>query len=318
MEYKDYYEILGVPKNADQKQIKSAYRSLARQHHPDKNRDDLGAEEKLKAINEAYEVLGSPENRARYDRLGRNYHRYQQMGGNPSEFDFSQWFRPGGSGGGAHVDLGDLFGGRSGTGFSDFFETIFGSGGARRATGRQENMFGRQSQSRSRDIERAVEVSLEEAYHGTTRAIGQNGERFMAKIPAGAKTGMKIRLRGKGKSGPSGSGDLFLVVQVKAHPTFTREDHNLRVNVAVDAPTAVLGGSVTVPTLAGPVSLTIPAGTQGGQTFRLAGKGMPRLRSKEPPGDLLASVQIRIPKQLGSEERALYEQLSRIAKSKSA
>lgn len=309
MEYKDYYKVLGVPKNADQQQIKSAYRRLARQHHPDRNRDDLGAEARFKVINEAYEVLGSPENRSKYDQLGHNYHRYRQMGGNPSGFDFSQWFRAGHSGAGARVDIGDIFGAQHGNGFSDFFEAIFGSGGARQGTGRQQHMFGRQRREKARDIEQSVELTLEEAFRGTSYTIDQNGERLTARIPAGARTGTRIRLRGKGASSPSGPGDLFLVIKVKSHPTFSREGNNLRVMVAVDALTAVLGGSVTVPTLSGAVNLTIPPGTQGGQTFRLAERGMPSLRGKEPPGDLLASIQIRIPTQLHDEERALYEQL---------
>ncbi|MFQ5398377.1 MAG: DnaJ C-terminal domain-containing protein [Anaerolineae bacterium] len=313
MEYKDYYKILGVSRDADEKQIKRAYRRLAREYHPDKNQGNKAAEEKFKEINEAYEVLGNPDNRAKYDRLGRNYHRFQQMGGNPADFDFSQWFGAAGSGRQqrVNVDMGDLFGG-SGGGMSDFFEALFGndvfsrSGGQRAPRGYDDRA--------NFDIEQPVEITLEEAFHGTSRTFGENGSQFTAKIPAGANTGTRIRLRGKGKRRPHGAGDLFLVVKVKPHPTFTRSGNDLSVKVDVDAVTAVLGGKVIVPTLDGPVSLTIPAGTQGSQTFRLKGKGMPHLRNASRRGDLLATVRIRIPTQLMAEERELYQKLADLKK----
>ena len=306
MEYKDYYQTLGVSKQASKKEIKRAYRQLAQQYHPDKNPGNKKAEEKFKAINEAYEVLGNPDNRAKYDQLGHNYHRYRQMGGDPADFDFSQWY--GGGGQRVNVDLGDLFGGG---GMSDFFNAIFGGGLGQRRTAGTADFLGRQ-QTVNLDIEQKVEISLEEAYHGATRTYSQNGDQFTAKIPAGAKTGAKIRLRGKGNQGPGGRGDLFLVVKVLPHATFKRTGNNLQVTVKVDAPTAVLGGKVIVPTLTGPVSLTIPPGTQGGQTHRLKGKGMPHLRNNELKGDLLAKIHIRIPRQISPEERALYEQLAQL------
>lgn len=319
MEYKDYYQILGVSKNADEKDIKRAYRRLARQYHPDKNPDDKTTEERFKEINEAYEVLGDPKKRARYDQLGSNYHRFRQGGGHPGDFDFSQWANQAGRGGYYQQvnlnDLGELFG-SSGSGFSDFFNAIFG-GGLGQSVGRQEP-FRRRAQASGGNAEQTVEITLEEAYQGTTRTFSQNGSRFTAKIPAGAKPGTKIRLRGKGNPGPAGPGDLFLVVQVKPHPTFRRAGHNLRVDVGVDVTTAVLGGNVTVPTLTGPVSLTIPSGTQGGQTFRLKGKGMPRLRQPEQAGDLLATVRIEIPAELSAKERELYEQLATLTEDRTA
>lgn len=302
MEYKDYYKILGVGKSADEKEIKRAYRQLAREFHPDKNPNNKAAEEKFKDINEAYEVLGNPDNRKKYDQLGANYHRYQQMGGNPADFDFSQWFSGGGGQQGS-VNLGDLFG-------SDFFETIFGrSGGGQRQ--QTADFFGRQ-QAPNRDVEQAVEITLEEAYQGTTRSFSQNGDRFTAKIPAGAQDGSRIRLRGKGAPSPAGVGDLFLVVKVLPHAVFERKKEHLLATVEVDVLTAVLGGKITVPTLTGPVKLSIPAGTQGGQTFRLKGKGMPDSSQKEAYGDLLATVNIRVPRKLGEKERMLYEELAKL------
>jgi curved DNA-binding protein len=187
MEYRDYYDILGVDRNASEKDIKKAYRKLAREFHPDKNPNNKQAEEKFKEINEAYEVLGSPENRTKYDQLGRNYHRYQQMGGAPGGFDFSQWFAGGGPSGGyqqVNVDLDDLFGGSGG--FSDFFNAIFGGGrGGRRQTA--DSLFGQQQASRlGQDMEHRVNISLEEAYtghnpyseYGQRKFHGQNSQRL--------------------------------------------------------------------------------------------------------------------------------------------
>jgi curved DNA-binding protein len=312
MEYKDYYTILDVSKDADNKTIKRAYRQLARKYHPDKNPGDKKAEETFKEINEAYEVLGNADNRAKYDRLGRNYHQYQQMGGSAPDFDFSQWFGgAGGTQGRVHVDMGDLFGG--GGGFSDFFNTIFGGGGSRGPSMRQEDLFGQaRGQGPSLDRNQTVDITLEEAYQGTKRKIQQNGSQFTTKIPAGAKTGTKVRLRGKGNAGPYGQGDLYLVVNVLPHSTFERAGNNLRADVAVDVATAVLGGKVEVPALDGPVQLTIPPGTQGGQVFRLKGKGMPHLRDEAKFGDLMARVKIRIPREINDDQRRLYQQLAEI------
>jgi len=317
MEYKDYYKILGVSKDADDKAIKRAYRQLARQYHPDKNPGDEQAEETFKEINEAYEVLGDADNRSKFDRLGRNYHRYQQMGGHPTDFDYSQWFGGASSSGSyapGNVDLGDLFGGG---GFSDFFNTIFGGAAARAAAAnsqRQDDTFGRaRGQDTNLDATQTVDISLEEAYEGTARTFNQNGSQFTTKIPAGAKTGTKIRLKGKGNVGSYGRGDLYIVVNVLPHERFERAGNNLRVDVAVDDVTAVLGGKVQVPTLDSDAQLTIPAGTQGGQIFRLKGKGMPTIRGATKLGDLMARVKIRVPENLSDAQRNLYRQLAGLA-----
>ena len=314
MEYKDYYRILEVDRKANEKDIKRSYRRLAQKYHPDKNPNDNSAEDKFKEINEAYEVIGDSENRAKYDQLGQSYHRYQQMGGASGGFDFSQWAQAGGGGGNyqrVNIDLDDLFG--SSGGFSDFFNTVFGGGVRPQRRGQQE-MFSRRVSQKGQDIEHQVEISLEEAYHGTARRIArENGEQFTAKIPKGAKTGTKVRLRGKGEVGPAGPGDLYLVVNVINHDSFARDGDNLKVNVPVYVTTAVLGGKVKVPTFGGPVNLKIPAGTQGGRTFRLSGKGMPRLREEDQFGDLLAKVLIRVPETISEEEKQLYEQLARIS-----
>jgi curved DNA-binding protein len=314
MEYKDYYQILGVDKNASEKDIKRAYRKLAHQYHPDKNPNDNSAEERFKEINEAYEVVGDADNRSKYDQLGRSYHRYQQMGGASGGFDYSQWAATGGPRGSyqqVNIDFEDLFG--SSGNFSEFFRTVFG-GGVRTQSSGMDGLFGqgfgRQSGAASRDMDYELSITLEEAYHGTSRTLSARGERFTAKIPRGAKSGTKIRLRGKGQPGPTGPGDLYLVIQVQKHDTFKQDGHNLKVVVPVSVVDAVLGARVTVPTMTGDVKLTIPSATQGGQTFRLKGKGMPHLRNKEQFGDLLVTIRIRIPDSLNEEEEALYRQLA--------
>lgn len=296
MEYKDYYRILGVDRDADDKAIKKAYRQLARRYHPDKNPGDKQAEDRFKEINEAYEVIGDPEKRRKYDELGSNYFRYQQMGGDPRAYDFSQWFAGQGGARGERINIDDLFGGGD---FSDFFNSIFGGAG------------GTRTQPLRRDTEQPVQITLEEAYHGTTRTlVDTDGNRFNVRIPAGIETGKRVRFRGKGAQG----GDLFLVIEVLPHPHYTREGSTLRTTVEVDVLTAVLGGDARVSTLKGDVMLKIPAGTQGGSTFRLKERGMPRLRQKDAHGDLLAQVQIRVPKTLSARERALYEQLAALQK----
>ncbi|HSH05151.1 MAG TPA: J domain-containing protein, partial [Anaerolineae bacterium] len=208
------------------------------------------------------------------------------------------------------VNFNDIFGGgRGGGDFSDFFSSIFGGmGGAQQAGGFRGG--GRSSQRLN--MEQEVMITLEEAYQGTTRTFTtQSGSSFTAKIPAGADTGNKIRLRGKGHQAGQGQvGDLFLVVKVREHGQFERQGDDLAVVVDIDVPTAVLGGKATVPTLTGSVTLTIPAGTSGGQSIRLSGKGMPKVKQKGQFGDLYAKMRIKIPRNLTEEERALYEQLA--------
>jgi curved DNA-binding protein len=323
MKYEDYYKILGVDRDASEKDIKRAYRRLARQFHPDVNPGDKQAEEKFKKINEAYEALGDPEKRAKYDRLGASWQQWQRTGHDPSQFDWSQWFSS--APGGAHVewggDLGDIFGGAGAGVFSDFFRTIFGGVGGGTRTRTAEDLFRRTTSQRVRrgqDMEASVDITLEEAFHGTTRTLERDRHRIRIKIPPGAKSGSKVRVAGEGTTGfgDSPPGDLHLNITVKPHPVFTRDIDNLRCDVAVDVYTAVLGGHVLVPTLNGDVSLRIPAGTDGGKTFRLRGKGMPNPRRPEQHGDLLATVQIKVPQSLSSHERELFEELARLQRRK--
>lgn len=311
MEYKDYYKILGVDKTADEKEIKKAYRRLARQFHPDMNPGDKAAEARFKEINEAHEVLSDPEKRRKYDELGQNYQRWQQAGGQPGGFDWSQWMA-GGQPGGVRVeygdikDLNDLFG-RSG--FSDFFDAIFGgavSQGGRRRTSRAAT-------AAAQDIEQEVEITLEEAFRGTQRLMEVDGRRLEVKIPAGVKTGSRVRMAGEGPSGGHNGprGDIYLVIKVLPHPIFERRGDDLHCEAPVDIFTALLGGEARVPTLDGPVALRIPPGSQAGRTFRLTGQGMPRLKA-EGRGDLYAKLRLTLPEKLSDEELRLVREWARL------
>ncbi|HHS97481.1 MAG TPA: J domain-containing protein [Chloroflexi bacterium] len=314
MEYKDYYQILGVSRDATEDEIKRAYRRLARKYHPDVNPGDKEAEERFKEINEAYEVLSDPEKRRKYDQLGAAWREWERMGGQPDDFDWSQWVSAAPGGQRVYVrygtaeDLEDLFGGSSP--FSDFFTQIFGGLG-----GAPGGFEFRARPRRGQDLEHEVEISLEEAYHGTTRLLQKDGRRLQVKIPPGAYTGLRIRMAGEGGPGAAGGqpGDLYLRVRVAPHPRFERRGDDLYTTVPVDLYTAVLGGKVRVETLAGPVMLTIPPGTQNGQTFRLRGKGMPKLRQKGQYGDLYARVEVRLPTRLTPRQRELFEELRRLS-----
>ncbi|MCX8023998.1 MAG: J domain-containing protein [Thermanaerothrix sp.] len=303
MEYKDYYKILGVDRNATEEEIKKAYRRLAMKYHPDRNPGDKSAEEKFKEINEAYEVLGDPEKRKRYDALGESYFRWQQSGA-PGDFNWQEWFAQGPVGTRTvRIDLDDLFGDLGG--FSDFFSAIFG--GMPSATTRTT---GRRTRQTTPAVEQPVQITLEEAYRGTTRLIQVDGRRLEGKIPPGARTGTKVRLAGQGPVGPNGQrSDLYLVIEVLPDPRFERKDDDLYTEVTIDLYTAVLGGQVTVPTLSGDVILTIPPGTQPGQIFRLSGRGMPNLRNPQKYGDLYVKVKVELPRHLTPQQRALFEQL---------
>jgi len=301
MDYKDYYKILGVSKSATEKEIKSAYRKLAQKYHPDRNPGNPKAEDKFKEINEAHEVLGDPQKRAKYDQLGSSYAQWERAGRPGGGFDFGQWTS--GRSGGTRVeyrDLNDLFGGG---GFSDFFTSLFGGGFGEPATRTSTRRM------RGEDMEQPVEVSLEEAYHGTECTLTKGERRLTVKIPPGARTGTKVRVAGEGSLGQI-SGDLFLVVNVRPHARFRREGDDLHVDMPIELYTALLGGEVRVPTLIGDVVLTIPPETQSGRTFRLAGKGMPKLRQPNEHGDLYAHAVIRIPTQLTDAERKLITQLA--------
>ena len=312
MEYKDYYKILEVDRNATGKEITKAYRKLARKYHPDVNPGNEQGEERFKVINEAHEVLSDPEKRKKYDQLGTSWRQWQNMGRQPGGFDWSQWHaQPGG--GRVHVqygDLGDLFGGAGG--FSDFFEAVFGGMGQRRAGA--SGARGQPRAARGQDYEQEVEITLEEAFSGGTRIMQKDGRRLEVKIPAGVQTGSKVRMRGEGGEGFGGGakGDLYLKVRVLPHRTFERKGDDLYCEVPVDLYTAVLGGEVSVPTLKGGAMLKIPPETESGKSFRLSGQGMPHLKDSQERGDLYAKVRVKVPQNLTDRERELFRQLASV------
>jgi curved DNA-binding protein len=314
MNYRDYYKILGVAKNASQEEIRSAFRKLARKYHPDANKGDPAAEDKFKELNEAYQVLSDPDKRSKYDQFGASWQQYERMGGRPEDFDWGSWRSAGGGATRINLeDLQDLFGQGAGAGvggFSDFFEALFGSsgiGGQPRGSRRTTRSSGR-----IRDTEQEIEITLEESFHGTKRLFRDHeGKQFEVSIPPGVRTGTKIRVAGKAGKSMFGQppGDLFLRIKVAPHGYFKREKTNLLIERSVDLFTLLLGGEIQVPTLERSVVLTIPAGTANGKTFRLRGKGMPDPNKPDARGDILVTLQVELPTHLTDEEKKLYEML---------
>jgi curved DNA-binding protein len=302
MEYKDYYKILGVARDASASEIKGAYRKLAMQYHPDRNPGDKQAEERFKEMNESYQVLSDPQKRARYDQLGDSYSQWQQQG-TPGNFNWGQWTgQPGGSY--QEVNLNDLFGDAT---FSDFFRSIFGGmgeGQAVRGRGRGRAPAVQEPQP--------VRISLKEAFTGTTRTLQVGKRRMEVKLPAGASSGTKIRVAGAGGARADGNpSDLYLALEVEQDPAFERDGNDLHTQATIDVFKAILGGEVEVATLTGKVVLTIPPGTQPEQVFRLAGRGMPQLKSPGVKGDLYVLVKVQIPKGLNTQQKSLLEQASK-------
>ena len=298
MDYKDYYQILGLPRSASTEEIRKAYRKLAMQYHPDHNPGDKQSEDRFKEINEAYQVLNDPQKRAHDDRVGSAYSNWQQRGGQGG-FDWGRY--AGGTPGGTRVeyeDLNDLFGGDGGL-FSEFFRTIFGGG---------MGTAGTQTSRAAPGYQQQVEISLEDAFNGKTLELPSDGRRKQVRIPPGVRTGSKVRVTG---SGPNGT-DLYLIVQVKENENFERKGNNLYTNAKVDLFTAVLGGEAEVETMNGKVKLTIPAGTQPEQMFRVTGRGMPQLKDPGTRGDLFVRLKVEIPRSLSSKQRELFEEASRI------
>jgi curved DNA-binding protein len=320
VQYKDYYQILGVPRNASDADIKKAFRKLAREHHPDVAKDKKAAEEKFKEINEANEVLSDPEKRKKYDTLGPNW---QDAGG----FEPPPGWAGAAAGRRTHGGAREFHFG--GTGFSDFFEQFFGGGGGRSyGFPMDEEDFEeagpRQARSRrGRDIEGDLLVTLDEAMHGTMRPISlqttdprtgkQETESFTVRIPAGASDGRRIRVPGKGAPGANGgeAGDLFLRVRLAAHPDFRTHESDLYHDLDLAPWEAVLGTELVIPSLDGDkIKMRIPAGTTNGQQLRLRGRGLPKGKSGER-GNLYAVVNIVLPTDVNEEEHALWEKLAK-------
>jgi curved DNA-binding protein len=301
MDFKDYYKILGVERKASADEIKKAYRKLAVKYHPDKNSNNKQAEEKFKEMNEAYEVLGNTEKRKKYDELGENWNQHRQHGGGEGNFDWSKWQNAGG--GRRRTSNEDMFGGEGD--FSDFFSNIFGgNGGSTRS--RQPR--------KGNDYEAALNLTLEEAYTGTTRQLETDGEKLQVKIKPGVKEGQILRMKGKGGAGMNNGprGDVLMTVHVESHNYFERKNDDLYCEMPVDLYTAILGGKTLIKTLKGDIRMDIAKETESGKTLRLKGMGMPKFGKENEFGDLYAKVKILIPKNISSEEIELFEKLAKI------
>lgn len=301
MDFKDYYKVLNVPKSAKADEIKKAYRKLAVKYHPDKNPGDKASEEKFKEINEAYEVLGNLEKKKKYDELGEDYKHYQQ--GRPRENDFD-WS---GFSGQTGRRRGQAGGGGFGGNFSDFFESIFGDDFSRNTMGKKKSVKGE-------DYSSAIEISLEEAYNGTSREISIDGQNIKMKINPGIKTGQVLRVKGKGQvgSGAGISGDLFITIRIASHPYFKRKNGDLYCDFPVDLYTIVLGGKALVRTLRGTMKIDIPKGTPNNKVLRLKGLGMPDFQNPVKFGDLYAKVDVQTPKDLTERELQLFKELAKL------
>ena len=323
MDFKDYYATLGVAKTATDKELKQAYRKLARKHHPDVNPGDKSAEARFKEINEAYEVLGDPGKRRKYDELGANWRAYEQAQrtGGPNPFEQGGWtVNMGGGPGGfrtmSEEEMQEIFG--TDNPFSDFFNTFFGGFGGE--TGGRRAKAGRARARKGRDLEHEMDLTLEEADQGVTRRLsvkqGGHTRTVDVRVPAGVGDGSRVRVSGEGERGESGaaSGDLYLRVHLLPHPLFERKGRDLYTKVQVPLTVAVLGGEVNVPALGGrTLRLKVPPTTQNGQVFRLKGQGMALSGKSGQRGDLYATLEVQLPRDLTPEERSHYEALARLA-----
>lgn len=299
--FQDYYEILEVPREASQDDIKKSYRKLARKYHPDMNKG-ADSEERFKKVAEAYEVLGDPENRKKYDRLGRNWKMGQEFTPPPGWEDISFNFGGGGGGGG---------------GFSDFFSSLFGQGGPGMGGGRRRAP--RPRGGRSHEVE--LEIAFDEAFHGTQKSFalqvssqqGASTREYELKIPPGTTPGSTMRLAGQGEKGSHGArdGDLLVKIQIAPHPSYRLNGRDITTTLRVAPWEAALGADVSVRTPDGEVELSLPAGSQSGQKLRLKGRGFPN--AKGPRGDMFVEIMVVVPLTLSSEERELFEKLGRVS-----
>ena len=312
MDYKDYYQILGVDKKATKEEIKKQYRKMAQKYHPDRNPDNKASEEKFKDMQEAYEVLGNETKRAKYDQLGANWNQVRDEG---AGFDFSQWAQQG-AGRNYRVSYDDMF--ESGGGFSDFFTSFFGGGGDFRqaGVGGQQGRRRQSARMKGQNYQANLTITLHEAYHGTSAILTVDGEKIKVPVKPGVKDGQVLRVRGKGAASPSGdeSGDLLIKINVNNNTPFELKDNDLHLEVKTDLYTALLGGKINIQSIGKPISINIPAETQNGKALRLRGLGMPVYGKKDEFGDLYVKIIVTLPENLSHDEKALFEQLKNLRK----
>ncbi|MFH2059465.1 MAG: J domain-containing protein [Pseudomonadota bacterium] len=312
MEYKDYYKTLDVDRKADNREIKKAYRKLARKCHPDVNQNDSAAAQKFSDLNEAYEVLSDPEKREKYDQLGSQWQSHQRNDGRPEDFNWGNQQSTSAQG---HTyktvdpkDFEELFG--TAGGYSDFFENLFGRGNQGQADKDQQFYHSTQPQ-RGRDLEHPVQVSLTEAFSGTSRVLEwEDGRKIDVKIPRGVKSGSRVRIKGQGGQGidKNSTGDLFLKIKVLPDKRFLRDNDDLKLTISVDMFTMLLGGKISVSGIDRSVNLDIPPETRNGRIFRLKKMGMPKMKQPDQRGDLYVTVETILPKNLSAGEKKLVAQ----------
>ncbi len=308
MEYKDYYKILGVDKNATADEIKKVYRQLAKKYHPDKNPGNKAAEEKFKGITEANEVLSDPEKRKKYDTLGANWKQYENAG--PSQSRGGYYSNQGHSNFGNAGNFENIFGE---SGFSDFFESFFGGG----FTGAKNKASAFKQVRKGRDYEAILVVTLEEAYSGTEKEISVDGKKLRVKIAPGVDDGKKLRLPKQGAEGINGGerGDLYLVIKIDKHQVFDRKADDLYITLTIDLYTAILGGKKEIKTIDGKnISISIPKETDNGKILRLKSLGMPKYDASKTRGDLFITITVKLPKNLSAKEEKLFKELSELRK----
>jgi len=310
MEYKDYYKILGLEKNASADAIKKTFRKLAMKYHPDRTKGDKNAEEKFKEINEAYEVLSDLEKRKRYDEVGSSWQQYQQYGGEQG-FDWSRFSDMGRQTGRTYTfdgDFRDLFGEG---GYSDFFEMLFGQ---RSRPGRKGSRSKRNIQVKGADYKAEIEISLEEAYKGTQRIFRHNNQSIKLKIKPGIEDGHILKLEGKGESARNAEmpGDLLITIKIKDDPVFKRKGNDLYADLNIDLFNALLGGKVQFKSFKGICKIDIPSGTQNGKLLRLQKMGMPVYAKSGEYGDLFLKINIELPEKLTDKEKNLFRQLQEL------
>lgn len=312
MEFKDYYKVLGVDKKATEDEIKKAYRTLARKYHPDTNKTDKDAESRFKDISEAYEVLKDTEKRRKYDNLNNSYSNFRSTGGRNEDFNWQDWFAKSGQTGkqprGEGRTVGDFF--NTGGGISDFFERIFGGGFA------QQQGF-KQPPARGEDYTTEVELTLEEAFKGTSRTLQINGQKLEIKFKPGIADGQQLKISAKGLPGKHGgtAGDLLINVKIPQHKQVTRTGDDLRVDATIDLYKAIFGGTSKIKTFGGVLEFNIPPESQPGKLVSLRGQGMPKYANPAQRGDLFITLNVKLPTKLTDKEKELFEQLRELRKS---